>query len=659
MTARPSDLSIADSAPDGSDKHRYLAFVDGLRAVSILAVVGFHTGVPGFSGGFVGVDIFFVISGFLIINQIKDGLEAGRFSIFSFYTRRVLRILPVFLLVLLCVFAVAPFILPTPEVYLDFALAAVTAPLMVSNVFFFLRQGYFDIAADQKPLLHTWTLSVEEQFYLVTPLLLIVIFRLGGRRLGGLAALIAIGLAAISLTGAILQTSTAGRNAAFYLAHWRAWEFVAGGLIAAPVVAVLRRAPRLAIELIGAAGLVAVAVAITAYDSRLAYPSWRAVLPVAGGALMILAGLAQPRIAVARLLALRWFAGIGLVSYGWYLWHWPILSFIRISRLDEASLPIDVLGGGLLAFLFACATYVWVERPIRRWRRSPGAIKRPPRIVAAGVAACVATALIGGLTSAAGYWANTSLVASRYGIEGQGVLDNGCRLLTSSTLPAGCLDGKLGLLLGDSHADALSGTFTRRLDRHGVRLITLARGGCSPMVFAPSQRKQYRQHGCANLLGPFEQALARPMPIASVVIESAWANRDLLTVENLSELIAQFDPARTRVLLVGPVPIFGKSSLACVVLSDRYGESRERCGRLRAEIDAERASIVKVMAAMPARFANVRYIDPIGLFCDASTCRPFSHDQVFFRDEGHVLPLGADRIYDGFAADFRWLTDGD
>jgi peptidoglycan/LPS O-acetylase OafA/YrhL len=657
MTARPSDLSIDDSRASASDTTPYLAFVDGLRAVSILAVVGFHVGMPGFPGGFVGVDIFFVISGFLIINQIKDGLEAGQFSILNFYVRRVLRILPVFLLVLLCVFLLAPFILPTPDVYLDFALAAVTAPLMVSNVLFFLRQGYFDLAADQKPLLHTWTLSVEEQFYFVTPLLLIAVFRLSGRRFGVLAAAIAVGLALASLAGAVAYTSTSGRNAAFYLAQWRAWEFVAGGLIVAPVVAAMRRAPRLVVETIGIIALAAIVVAVTAYDSRMAYPSWRAALPVAGAALAILAGLAQPRIVVARVLALRWLTAIGLVSYGWYLWHWPILSFIRVSRLGEASLFIDLLGGGVLGFVLACLTYRYVELPVRRWRKSLGDIKRPGRIVATGIAASLAVALIGGLSSATGYLATTSFVASRYGVEGQGVLDNGCRILTSSLLPPHCLEGKLGILLGDSHADALFGSFARRFDQQSIRLVSVARGGCSPLLFAPSQRSQNRLHGCSNLLGPFEQLLARTTPVSSVVIASTWADRNLLTAEHLSELIGQFNPARTRILIIAPVPIFPLSSLDCVVLSDRYGQSRDRCDRPRAEVEAERAGAVSELAAVAKRFNNVRYIDPIDLFCDTSTCRPFQDDRVFFRDQGHVLPSGADRIYDGFADDFRWLTD--
>ena len=165
---------------------RYFPFIDGLRALSILAVVGCHVGLPGFAGGFVGVDIFFVISGFLIINQIKEGLEAKRFSWVTFYARRNLRILPPFIVMVLAVYLVAPFLLPNPEVYLDFIRSAVLSPVMLSNVLFYLRQGYFDISAYEKPFLHTWTLSVEEQFYLLSPILLMLIFRLGGRRFGRL-----------------------------------------------------------------------------------------------------------------------------------------------------------------------------------------------------------------------------------------------------------------------------------------------------------------------------------------------------------------------------------------------------------------------------------------------------------------------------------------
>ena len=651
-----SAIGVGEFKTSRSDKPDYLAFIDGLRAVSILAVIGFHVGLPGFFGGFVGVDIFFVISGFLIINQIKDELDAGRFSILGFYARRQLRILPVFMVVLLCVFLVAPFVLPTPDVYGDFAPAAAAAPLSLANVLFFLRQGYFDIAADQKPLLHTWTLSVEEQFYLVAPLALLVIFRFGRQRFGMAAALVALGLALVSFIGAIAETSTTGRNAAFYLAHWRAWEFVVGGLITGRVVLAVRHAPRLAVEVIGCVAVATIFLAVSTLNAAMAYPSWRAALPVAGAALTILAGVAQPRIIIARMLSLPWLVGIGLVSYSWYLWHWPILSFIRISRLGEASVLVDLLGGGLLAFVLASLSYQFIERPMRPWRKSVGGSKHSGRIVARGVAACFATALIGGLSSLAGYFAITAFVESRYGIEGQGVLDNGCRIVTSSTIPDHCLEGNLSILLGDSHADALSGTLARRFDQHGSRLVSIARGGCNPMSFAPSVRANDRRHASSNLLGPFERLLAFPAQVHSVVIDSAWRGNPP-TAQRVAEFVTQFDPARTHILFIGPVPIFNMPSLACVVLSDRYGIGRDRCNLVRSEFEAERAPIVKLLTATAARFSNVRFIDPIDVFCDWSTCRSYKGDDVYYLDQGHVSPAGAGRIYDDFERDFRWLFE--
>ena len=170
----------------------YLDFVDGLRAIAIIAVVGFHTEVPGFGGGFVGVDVFFVISGFLIINQIRSDLENDKFSILSFYARRTLRILPPLIVMLVAVYSAAPFILPTPKVAFDFAMSAVLSPTVASNIYFFFKQGYFDLAANQKPLLHTWTLAVEEQFYFVVPALLMAIFYFGKKKFGWPALAIAI-----------------------------------------------------------------------------------------------------------------------------------------------------------------------------------------------------------------------------------------------------------------------------------------------------------------------------------------------------------------------------------------------------------------------------------------------------------------------------------
>ena len=640
----------ANDSPDrdgGSADLQYLAFVDGLRAISILAVVFFHIGVPGISGGFVGVDVFFVISGFLIINQIKAGIAAGRFSIFSFYAQRSLRIVPPYLIMLLVTCALAPFFLSTTEVYWDFLPSATVAPLMFTNVVFFLNQGYFDISAIEKPLLHTWTLSVEEQFYFVVPILLLFIFRLGNRRFGPLAGAIGIVVAALSLTGAIAETSMTGRNAAFYLSHLRAWEFVAGGLIGAQSVSAVRRLPSIIIEFIGWAGFACVVLAIGMFNSSTPYPSFNAVLPVTGAALIILCGAANPQATIARVLSLRWFVAIGLVSYSWYLWHWPILSFIRMARVGESSLVLDSLGGGLLAFLLACASYRYVEQPIRRWRKSN--LKNPQLVVLKVTAVCVAVSLIGGSTALIGYQLTKSYIVSHYGIEGNGILDDGC----DSKFDESCFKGPVGLILGDSHATVLSRSFAKRFYSFGIRLVSVARGSCSPLFLVPSQRGGNREV-CKRLSAPFKQFLARPDPVTFAIITSIWGYNDQLS-KLVSELISEFD-RRTRILLIGPVPIFAKSSLECVVLSDRYGANRDQCVEPRSKVEASNAAVVKTLKAIAGKFPNVRYIDVTDIFCDKTICRPFKGNTVFYLDIHHLSPAGADLVYDSFESDFRWLA---
>ena len=657
-------MSLSPAAPKramgglyrGSAKPlEYLAFVDGLRAISILAVVAFHVGVPGASGGYVGVDVFFVISGFLIINQIKEGLESGEFSILSFYAGRTLRILPPFLIMVAATNLAAPFVLKTTATSWDFLPSAGLAPLMVTNVVFLLTQGYFDISSVEKPFLHTWTLSVEEQFYLCAPLLLILAFRLDKRRFGALAVAIGLILMALSFASSAASQTSNGSNAAFYLTPYRAWEFLIGGFVGSRAVAATASLPRVLIDFVGWAGLGCIFLAIQFFDAGMPYPSWNAALPVAGAAAVILCGLAAPDTGVARLLSLRWLTAVGLVSYGWYLWHWPILSFIRVTRVDENSLLLDSLGGGVAALALACLSYRFVEQPIRRWRKSSPAMKRPDRIVLGGIAACSLMGAIGAVGAFAGFLSTRSHLASRYGVEGRGTLDNGCGRVGRSGLPNECFEGPVGLLLGDSHASVLFGSFAKSFDAVGTRLVSIAGPGCYPTLFAPRMRSEKRKHGCARALAPFERLLSRPDPVSFVVIAANWGY-DEQAPSLISDLIAQFDP-RTRILLIGQVPIFPKPGLECVVFSDWYGDGRDRCIKPRSEVEASNSAMKLVLKDVASRFGNVRYIDPLDVFCDRTTCRPFSETAVFFSDSHHVLTRGADELYDWFAGDFAWLTD--
>src|SRR5215831_10537454 len=282
-------------------------FIDGLRAVSILAVVFFHVGVPGFSGGFIGVDVFFVISGYLIITQIIGQLERGTFALADFWARRALRILPPFALVTGVTIALAGWLLVMPTEIRDFGNSVAYASAMIANYFFYAQQGYFDTAANLKPLLHTWTLSVEEQFYVVAPLLLVALFwvqMVTKRPAIFVASTVVLGA---SLAMCIFSTAPE-KNAAFYLMQYRAWEFVAGGLVVA-IVPLVRRAPRECCELGAVIGLAAIAGPLTVY----------------------------------RVLATFPFVAIGLISYSWYLWHWPLLSFARIYGFGPHQIRANFL----------------------------------------------------------------------------------------------------------------------------------------------------------------------------------------------------------------------------------------------------------------------------------------------------------------------------
>jgi peptidoglycan/LPS O-acetylase OafA/YrhL len=347
----------------------YRPFIDGLRAISILAVVGFHVGLPGFAGGFVGVDVFFVISGFLIIGQIAQAVRAERFSFLQFYASRARRILPPLLIVIIATVILAPFFLVTPDEMNRFGKSVTSSALMVANHQFLYEQGYFDTRSELKPLLHLWTLSVEEQFYAVAPILIVLAAWAALRRTIEFRSLwlrVAGALALVSLAGCILFTLQ-NRNIAFFVMPFRGWEFLAGGAIGLAERKFLKTGPGWP-NLIAMLGTAALIAAIVFFSPRLSYPSAWVLLPVAGAVAIILAGTASPESPIIRLLAMPPLLGIGVVSYGWYLWHWPLLAFLRLDRFGAASTAGAAAIAGI-AFCLAVAMYLLVERPLRRWSR--------------------------------------------------------------------------------------------------------------------------------------------------------------------------------------------------------------------------------------------------------------------------------------------------
>lgn len=333
----------------------YRREIDGLRAVAVLPVILFHAGVEIFSGGFVGVDVFFVISGYLITSIILKEQQAGTFSIVRFYERRARRILPALFLV---VFACLPFawVWLLPEDLKSFGKSLIAVPTFTSNILFTREGDYFAPAAELKPLLHTWSLAVEEQFYVFFPILLILAHK--WRKISNGALIAIIGLISLGLAQWGVSTYP---KVAFYFLPTRAWELMIGALIA---VYMLRPHAKQAYsnEALSALGLLLILASVFVYTEETPFPGAYALVPTIGTGLIIL--FAQADTLVGRLLGTKAFVGLGLISYSAYLWHHPLFAFARHRSLDAPSLDL-MLGLSALSIFLAYISWRYVEHPFR------------------------------------------------------------------------------------------------------------------------------------------------------------------------------------------------------------------------------------------------------------------------------------------------------
>lgn len=340
---------------------KYRKEIDGLRAIAVLPVVLFHAGASWFRGGFVGVDIFFVISGYLITTILLAEKEAGTFSIIRFYERRARRILPALFCVMLATLPFAWFWM-LPYQLKEFSQSLLAVSTFVSNVLFWKQSGYFDASAELKPLLHTWSLAVEEQYYVLFPVFLMFMWRIGKvNRVGFKVLFFTIAVASLGFAQWVVAEDSAF---AFYLLPTRGWELLIGALI--PVFWEKNTPNELPSRIREAAsmfGMLLLAYAIFAFDKHTPFPSIYALVPTVGAALILM--FSDERTLVARFLSHSWLVGIGIISYSAYLWHQPILAFIKIrSGLMELAdwMLVPYL---ILVVSLAYISYRFVEKPFR------------------------------------------------------------------------------------------------------------------------------------------------------------------------------------------------------------------------------------------------------------------------------------------------------
>lgn len=468
---------------------KYRSEIDGLRAVAVLPVLFFHAGSEWFSGGYVGVDVFFVISGYLITTLLLADMQAQRFSLAHFYERRARRILPALLTVSL---VTVPLVLwlQHPQQINAFAESLVATGTFVSNVYFWRESGYFGAAAEYMPLLHTWSLAVEEQFYLVFPLILLLIWRWGLQRVGVTIAVVGIASFLLSVWASHFEP-----YANFFLTPTRVWELMAGAIVAWYLQG---RAP-FRNDLMALLGLCAILYSIVTFDQHTLFPGIAALLPVGGTALIIL--FAGERTYTARGLSFKPLVWIGLISYSTYLWHQPLMVMAR--HLTTTVLTTSTMWFVILLSLgLAALTWKYIEQPARRYNKGT---RR--QVLQLAVLSCLILVLVGATLLAfkghiRAHWLaqqspgqraiflaleNEQQERSDYFNTVEGIARMGdCRYLQAQLDKAMAADlqrcakehGRGVLILGDSHAIDLFGMMIARFD--APFLVAVAQVRCRP-----------------------------------------------------------------------------------------------------------------------------------------------------------------------------------
>jgi len=456
---------------------KYRAEIDGLRALAVVPVILFHAGFELFSGGFVGVDVFFVISGYLITTILIEDIENKRFSIVNFYERRARRILPaLFFVMLVCIPFAWMWMLPIQMT--DFSQSLVAVGLFASNVLFWLESDYFAAASEEKPLLHTWSLAVEEQYYVIFPIFLLIAWRFGRNRVFW----VIVSMAVISL----LFSEWGWRNKAtanFYLAPTRAWELLSGSIVAFYV----QKHGVQKNNFLSSVGFVAIIFSIFAYDESTPFPSLYALVPVLGVLLLIL--YAENKTFAGRLLSNQVFVGVGLISYSAYLWHQPLFAFARIRMLEHPSEMIMLILS-LLSLMLAYISWRYVEAPFRN--KSLVSKRKVFFLSIISLSSFITFGLFGYYNQGFPNRFPDSFVKTLNDVDPrnrtQRLIGIGCHFSGNlpRPLPSACgvnnwKNQTEVLLLGDSHLDAIGYQLLDRFKAKNISAYALSYNSCAPI----------------------------------------------------------------------------------------------------------------------------------------------------------------------------------
>lgn len=627
----------------------YRPEIDGLRALAVLPVVLFHAEFPLFAGGFVGVDIFFVISGYLITAILLEGIDNNAFSLKLFYERRARRILPAMFTVLSVSGAISIFVLP-PTDLVQFGKSLVATVTFCANFLFWSQSGYFDTQSDFKPLLHMWSLSVEEQFYLVFPILLMLSVKFNIRKpivlLGGIT-LVSLLLSVIAINHR--------PSAAFFLLPFRAWELLVGALLAV----FIRHNPETFFiserwqSRLAFLGLFLLFLSLIIFDKHSKFPGASALIPVTGAGLVIL--FAAPGNMVGQMLSNSSLVGLGLISYSLYLWHNPILTFLRFCSIGPLSIELTLFSI-VLSIFCAYLTWRYIENPCRN------SIKVSSRqlfifLFSVGIFLCgFGLYLVKEVGLPQRLGANQSLLISATSSP----LRNSCHNSETHKVRVQSSCEYFGKQIevatfGDSHVVELSYVLAERLKPYNIGLKHFSYTACPPSFGRAFNKDEciswtkqavdyivnsqvstvvvsYRIHGA--LFG-YHEGLYPQLPdlYSDAYREEIWGA--------YIEVLNAFIKSGKKVILVLQAPEL-KSNISQLVFlngqnpGDIVGMTREWLDR--------RESYVR--ARLPQIPKEVIVIDPRPLFCDDLSCYASRGGNALYFDEDHLSIFGASLMAD-------------
>ncbi len=648
---------------------QYRKEIDGLRAVAVLPVIFFHSNLFGMTGGYVGVDIFFVISGYLITSILIEEIADNRFSILNFYERRARRILPA-LNVVLIFSTIAAFIFMPSKLLISYSQSLISVVTFLSNVFFYWTSGYFATASDEKPLLHTWSLAVEEQYYIFFPILLAMLWYLGKKRL----IIIILSLSTASLLLSQYLSLKQEIDANFYLIFSRAWELFAGSLIS--IIGVKRFSINKAgNEIWGIIGLALIIFTIFYFDKHTPFPSIYALIPVIGTLLVIIYG--DSNTIIGRILKNRLFVSIGLISYSLYLWHQPLFAFLRMKTIGEPSSNI-FLGAIIMTFILAYINYIYVETPFRNKK-----LISKNKIFQFSLASIVVFILMGLLGNfyegfENRFETNPYLKTAQFSPKRKECHTVGENYLTPENACRYFGDKVTWAILGDSHTVEPAYALAKMLEQDGKGLLHLSFSGCPPGLLFEAKRP-----GCSRWLQQALQLLENDNSIQNVLLGFRYsahlfgdhvksypaipnrptaeifsnafrnqmnANDDAKDIywKSFVEIINRLLKSGKNVYLLYPIPELPANIHILATPFSIFGGS---IGNLEATTSAKyyflRHQFILNKLDTLSYGANLHAIKPFKILCNNKYCPAMINETAIYFDDDHLSVAGAKILLTG------------